>query len=72
MIEGLQRKGRIVWVLRMPLAALGQERLSKKLLALHLAPSTEVYVKCTKDGELTLHGGHYSVFPTPKDVPHAT
>ena len=72
MIEGLQRKGRIVWVLRMPLAALGQERLSKKLLALHLAPSTEVYVKCTKDGELTLHGGHYSVFPTSKDVPHAT
>lgn len=57
MIEGLQRKGRTVWVLRMPLAALEQERLSKKLLALHLAPTTEVYVKCTKEGELTLHGG---------------
>lgn len=72
MIEGLQRKGRTVWVLRMPLAALEQERLSKKLLALRLAPSTEVYVKCTKEGELTLHGGHYSVYPTPQDLSDAT
>ena len=56
----------------MPLAALEQERLSKKLLALRLAPSTEVYVKCTKEGELTLHGGHYSVYPTPKDLSDAT
>lgn len=63
LIELLERKGRRVPVLRMKLGMLEPERLSSKLLALYLPPHTEVYVKCTQKGELTLHGGHYSVFP---------